>query len=398
MDVSSAQAAALVIQTAAAPKQPPSPIPVLRDATPRGKCAASRPLVAGGLLAVMIVLFLLPNCLFTRRVTIGDAAVSLKRIRCRSPVATAFSVGGVNSGPLRVCGISASYGYAITACATSTILPSSVYALSIACSTRLLKRFRGPVSVCDGTDSRPTALFVGNVIITRMSGCLSGCPFALNYLTTSYGAVSFSSICRNRAVARHFRVCGPADTAIAPRVLRLPRYLSSAVAPRAVAPGRDNAIDVALSDGLLHSVNQRTVCACLTTGLNRGISTSGRLPVTIAVLPGVARLSSRRRRVTPRLALSSGDVSLPRSSGGGTAVRVRGANLSPLAVRSVSVVNRNVALSLSEALLSPTRATGLGIAASPGHLHAAAVPPQIVLVAGSPRRAGICVPVGLCWY
>ena len=242
----------------------------------------------------------------------------------------------------------------------------------------------------------PVSLRMKGVVLTELKDYSGIYPYAFGDLLADKNELEFDDVSKGEHPELVINVLNNGDAVMTPNIQHLPSYLSATATPLQLMPGRSGKVVVRLMSENIHDFGLTQTTVHLASQLGEKVIKETEMPVSIVLLPDLAKFDGKSRQLAPRMELSDSVIVLGMVNGKKrkkAELVITNHGRIDLDISSLQMFTAGIQLTLDKRCLMPGEQTKLKVTASLEQLKKARSKPRILMITNDPDHCKVVIPI-----
>lgn len=341
----------------------------------------------------LLALALLPAA--AQRLTVEKPTVNCGTVAYDKPVTAKFELQNKGSRKLHIVDVKASCGCTGVEYPKEDIPGGGTFTVKLTYDARMLGHFDKSVRIISNGSKKPLYLNMKGIVMAELDDYAGNYPFAIGDLLLDRNTIEFDDVNKGETPMQEIYVMNAGTTNFRPNVMHLPPYLSAAVTPATLAPGRSGRIVLTLNSARLHDYGLTQTSVHLARNIGEKISNENSIDVSAVLLPSFVGLTEEQKVYTPKLELSADsiDINFEGKKKKSADIVITNNGRTDLSISSLQMFTGGLKVTLGKRELKPGEQTKLRITATLDELKRQRSKPRVLMITNDPDRSKVVIKI-----
>ncbi|MGN1262764.1 MAG: DUF1573 domain-containing protein, partial [Prevotella sp.] len=249
------------------------------------------------ILSSLLIMALLPAS--AQRLVVTKTTVNCGTVAYDRPVTAKFELKNKGNKKLKIVDVKTSCGCTAADYPHEDIPAGGTFTFRLTYNARQLGHFDKSVCIISNGSKTPVYLNMKGIVMEELQDYTGSYPFSFGDLLFDRNAIEFDDVNKGDMPMQEIYVLNAGSTEFNPSMMHLPPYLSAAVTPSKLAPGRSGRIVLTLNSSKLRDYGLTQTSIYLARNLGETISSDNEITVSAVLLPGFVGLTEAQKQYTP---------------------------------------------------------------------------------------------------
>lgn len=330
-----------------------------------------------------------------QRLTSAKEIINVGRVEYRSPVTAEFEIKNVGNAEAHIENIRTNCGCVVAKPRHKTIARGKTISLAVTYDAKQLGYFEKVIGIY-ARDCEPYYVVMKGVVVADAAGHDNVFDYKLGDLEVDRTSIEFDDVNVGDRPVQKLHIRNATDKEVEPVIMHAPEYLSTAVSPRKIAPGRTGVATITLDSREMRGYGLTQTAVYLGAFPGDTVSVDKEIEVSTVLLPVAQTLTAQQLADAPRAGLAPASLDLgafgnkKKKSG---VVYLKNEGKTPLEIRSIQVFMPGLDVSLGNRTIAPGAVEKIKITAHRDLLQKARTQPRILMITNAPANPKVIITV-----
>lgn len=348
------------------------------------------------LMRVAMILFTAHCSLFTahaQKLVIEKTTVDVGRTGYQQPVTAVFDFNVKGSKKVRITEVRPDCS------CTKVEYPKTEqgdkFQIRMTYDARQLGHFDHQAAVVSNATSKPFYIRMKGVVLRDYQDLSKNYPITMGNLLLDHSDLEFDDINRGDQQVQLIHIYNSGNKVAQPNLMHLPAYLSAAMVPERLAPGRAGTLTVTLNSNQLHDYGLTQSSVYLAENPGDTVSADHEIGVSAVLLPSFLGMTEAQKQYAPKMQLSKTavDIHFDGKSKKKDVIEISNKGRTELDISSLQLFTRGLKVSLGKSKLLPGEKTTLKITAIRDELKKVRTRPRILMITNDPDHSKVTITI-----
>lgn len=330
-----------------------------------------------------------------QRISAKNEIIDCGNVLYENPVTVKFEL--TNKGnELNIDQVRVSCGCTTVDYPHNTINRGDKFTVSATYDARQLGHFEKEVALFCNSSTKPFYLKMRGVVVSESSDFNGNFAHKVGGLLVDKNDVEFDDVNRGDYPVQLIHIKNNTAETISPVIMHLPSYLTAAVSPTHIAPGKIGVASLKLNSRKLHDYGLTQTSVFLGKNPGDKVSMDKEITVSAVLLPDFDNMSETQLANAPQINLSATTIDLgsfgDKQSKNGT-ITIENQGKSTLDIRSMQMFTNGMSVKLNKAKLKPGEQAKLKITVNKKQLRSARSMPRVLIITNDPKQPKVVIKV-----
>ena len=314
----------------------------------------------------------------------------------RHPVTITYNFTNTGTSPLIISNVTTSCG-CTTADWTKRAIPVGEKGkITATFDAEAIGHFYKEVGVYCNASSMPIYLEFNGEVTADSRDYMHTHPFGFDAIRLNKQEIEFDSVNKGDKPQFEILVANTSSKTYVPVLMHLPPYLSAQAYPEILGKQKNGKIVVTLDTEKLPKLGITSTSVYLSRFMGDKVSSENEIPVSVALLPDFAHVSSFARQNPPSIELSAKELefnNLKRNQKKSQTIVITNNGKSDLEIQDMQVFSMALGVKLKKHILKPGETTKMKITVMAENIGRTKGTPRILMITNDPNRPMLTVKV-----
>lgn len=341
------------------------------------------------IISSLLMLAMLPAS--AQRLTVTKTTVDCGPVAYDKPVTAKFEMRNKGGRKLKITDVKTSCGCIGVDYPKGEIAAGETFTLMLTYDARQLGHFDKSARIISNGSKEPIYVNMKGVVMADLQDYSGSYPYTMGDLLVDKTNVEFDDVNKGDNPVQEIYIMNSGSTVFNPSVMHLPPYLSAAVTPGRIPPGRSGRIALTLNSSKLHDYGLTQTSVYLARNLGEKISSENEITVSAILLPAVSNTGG----IAPKMELSADsiEINFENKDKKKAEIVITNNGRSELKIRSLQMMTSGLNVTLGKRGIKPGESTMLKITAMRDELKKQQVKPRVLMITNDPDRPKVLINI-----
>lgn len=330
-----------------------------------------------------------------QRLSVTKTTVNCGTVAYDKPVTAKFELRNKGSRKLKITDVKTSCGCTGVEYPKEEIPAGETFTLRLTYDARQLGHFDKSACIVSNGSKKPVYVNMKGIVMADLKDYTGSYPFEIGDLLLDRNAIEFDDVNKGDSPMQEIYIMNAGTTVFNPNMMHLPPYLSAAVTPARLAPGRSGRIVLTLNSSKLRDYGLTQTSIYLARNPGEKVSSDNEIPVSAVLLPGFVGLTDEQKQYTPKMSLSADslEISFDGKSKKSGEIVIANNGRTDLKITSLQMFTAGLKVTLGKREIKPGETTKLKITAMRDELKKQRAKPRVLMITNDPDRAKVVIKI-----
>ena len=311
------------------------------------------------------------------------------------PVTAVFEFRNNSIRRLRIDAVKADCNCTAVDYPKGEIVSGEKFQVKMTYNARQLGHFDHQAAIVSNGSRKPFYIRMKGVVLADWQDFSGTYPVEMGDLRLNRDELEFDDVNKGFEQVQELLIYNNGTRVYQPNLMHLPDYLSVAVTPERLAPGRAGKMVVTLHSDKLHDYGLTQTTVYLAGNPGDKVSPDHEIGVSAVLLPAFDGLTAEQRQFSPKLQLSKEtvDIRFDGKSKKKDVIDVTNTGRTELNITSLQLFTGGLEVSLGKRRLMPGETTKLKITALRDDLQKVRIRPRILMITNDPVKPKVTITI-----
>ncbi len=269
------------------------------------------------------------------------------------------------------------------------------FRISMTYDASQLGHFDKQAAIISNGSKKPIYIRMKGIVLADWQDFSNTYPIEIGDLRLDRNILEFDDVYKGFIQVQELYIYNNGTRAYEPNLMHLPEYLTAAMSPQRLPPGRAGKMTVTLNSDKLHDYGLTQTSVYLGSMPGDKVRPENEISCSAVLLPAVSELTAEQREYAPHLRLSSDNISFAfgKKSKQKAVIELTNTGRTPLNISSLQMFTGGLTIQLTKRRLAPGESSKLKVTGFREQLMQTRVRPRILMICNDPDRPKVTIEV-----
>lgn len=256
-----------------------------------------------------------------------------------------------------------------------------------------LGHFDKQAAVISNGTTKPIYIRMKGVVLQEVQDFSGSYPIEMGQLRVDVNELEFDDVNKGEMPIQQIHIYNNGTSVARPNLMHLPAYLTAAMVPESIGPGRSGTMSVTLNSSLISDYGLTQASIYLATNPGDKATKDNLVGVSTVLLPAFTKMSDTQKMYAPKMFLSKEqvDIAFDGKSKRKEEIQISNIGRTPLTISALQMFTDGLEISLGKRTLQAGESTKLKITAMRDQLLKARTKPRILMITNDPDKSKVVI-------
>ena len=256
-----------------------------------------------------------------------------------------------------------------------------------------LGHFDKQAAIISNGTTKPIYIRMKGVVLQEVQDFSGSYPIEMGQLRVDVNELEFDDVNKGEMPIQQIHIYNNGTSVARPNLMHLPAYLTAAMVPESIGPGRSGTMSVTLNSSLISDYGLTQASVYLATNPGDKATKDNLVGVSTVLLPAFTKMSDTQKMYAPKMFLSKEqvDIAFDGKSKRKEEIQISNIGRTPLTISALQMFTDGLEISLGKRTLQAGESTKLKITAMRDQLLKARTKPRILMITNDPDKSKVVI-------